>query len=165
MNLTVCAPCGPGYDSSVGEWILLSALSVARVMIAQWDSSLSALPVARVQFLSYFKGLIPGWSHVLPCTQFREYQIAEWLSWKKAFSPMKIMRCLQISLVYGTQTKSRTMCWLILRCSNLDRFFENEMKRAIHYDFNLKEILYNYPMLNMKLFIKSVLRDGDYLIY
>ena len=35
-------------------------------MIAQWDSSLSVLPVARVQFpamAEYFKGFFPGWSH------------------------------------------------------------------------------------------------------
>ena len=34
-------------------------------MIAQWDSSLSVLPVARVQFPAtpeYFKGFFPGWS-------------------------------------------------------------------------------------------------------
>ena len=34
-------------------------------MIAQWDSSLSVLPVARVQFpatVEYFKGFFPGWS-------------------------------------------------------------------------------------------------------
>jgi len=33
------------------------------VMIAQWDSSLSVLPVARVQFpatAEYFKGFFPG---------------------------------------------------------------------------------------------------------
>jgi len=36
------------------------------VMIAQWNSSLSILPVARVQFpatAEYFKGFFPGWSH------------------------------------------------------------------------------------------------------
>jgi len=36
------------------------------VMIAQWDSSLSVLPVTRVQFpttAEYSKGLFPGWSH------------------------------------------------------------------------------------------------------
>jgi len=35
-------------------------------MIAQWDSSLSVLPVARVQFpatAEYFKGFFPNWSH------------------------------------------------------------------------------------------------------
>ena len=35
-------------------------------MIAQWDSSLSVLPVARVQFTAaaeYFKGFFPDWSH------------------------------------------------------------------------------------------------------
>ena len=35
------------------------------VMIAQWDSSLPVLPVARVQFpatAEYFKGFFPGWS-------------------------------------------------------------------------------------------------------
>ena len=43
-----------------------SVLPVARVMIAQWDSSLSVLPVARVQFpatAEYFKGFFPSWSH------------------------------------------------------------------------------------------------------
>ena len=38
-------------------------------MIAQWDSSLSVLPVARVQFSAtadYFKGIFPGWLHSLP---------------------------------------------------------------------------------------------------
>jgi len=36
------------------------------VKIAQWDSSLSLLPVARVQFpaiAEYFKGFFPGRSH------------------------------------------------------------------------------------------------------
>jgi len=76
------------WDSS------LSVLPVARVMTAQWDSSLSVLPVprvmivqwasalsvfsaARAQFLTrveYFNRFFPGRSHVLPCTQFREYQ-------------------------------------------------------------------------------------------
>ena len=45
------------WDSS------LSVLPVARVMVAQWDSSLSVLPVARVQFpamAEYFKGFFPG---------------------------------------------------------------------------------------------------------
>ena len=35
-------------------------------MIAQWDISLSVLPVARVQFpamVEYFKGYFPGWPH------------------------------------------------------------------------------------------------------
>jgi len=35
-------------------------------MIARWDSSLSLLPVAGVQFpatAEYFKGVFPGWSH------------------------------------------------------------------------------------------------------
>ena len=48
------------WDSS------LSVLPVAGVRIAQWDSSLSVLPVARVQFQAtaeYFKGFFPGWSH------------------------------------------------------------------------------------------------------
>jgi len=46
-----------------------SVLSVARVMIAQWDNecariSLSVLPVAWAEFLAmaeYFKGFFPGW--------------------------------------------------------------------------------------------------------
>jgi len=36
------------------------------VMIAQWDSSLSVLPVAQVQYpatTEYSKGFFPGWSH------------------------------------------------------------------------------------------------------
>jgi len=36
------------------------------VMTAQWNSSLSVLPAARVQFpatAEYFKGFFPGWSH------------------------------------------------------------------------------------------------------
>jgi len=36
------------------------------VMIAQWNSSLSVLPVARVRFpatTEYFKRFFPGWSH------------------------------------------------------------------------------------------------------
>jgi len=51
------------------------------VMIAQWDSSRSVLPVARVQFPTMaksFKGFFPGLSHAPPCAQFREYQRAEW---------------------------------------------------------------------------------------
>jgi len=39
------------WDSS------LFVLPVARVMIAQWDSSLSVLPVARVQFLNAGKNI------------------------------------------------------------------------------------------------------------
>jgi len=41
----------------------LSVLPVARAMIAQWNSSLSVLPVARVRFpatAEYFKGFFPG---------------------------------------------------------------------------------------------------------
>ena len=41
----------------------LSVLPVARAMISQWDSSLSVLPVARAQFpttAEYFKGFYPG---------------------------------------------------------------------------------------------------------
>jgi len=68
-------------------------------MRGQWDSSLSVLPVARVQFptmAEYFKGLytvqgVPK-SGVAP-------------PWKKPFSLMKIMRCLRISLVYGKEEK------------------------------------------------------------
>ena len=36
------------------------------IMVAQWDSSLFVLPVARVQFpttAEHFKGFFPGWSH------------------------------------------------------------------------------------------------------
>jgi len=51
----------------IAQWnSSLSVLPVARVMIAQWDSSLSVLPVAWVQFpatAEYFKGLLPGCSH------------------------------------------------------------------------------------------------------
>ena len=76
-----------------------SVLPVA--MIAQWDSSLSVLPEVWVQFptmTEYFKELFRGSSH-LPWTQFGEYRRAEWRPLgKKAFSLMKIMACLQISL-------------------------------------------------------------------
>jgi len=75
----------PVARAMIAQWdSSLSVLSVARVMIAQWDSSLSVFSVARVQFLTiativeYFKGIFPGCSHVLPCTQFREYRGAEW---------------------------------------------------------------------------------------
>ena len=49
-------------------------------MIAQWDSSPSVLLVARVQLpnMEYLKGFFPDQSHALHCTQFREYQRAEW---------------------------------------------------------------------------------------
>jgi len=67
MNLTVCPPCGPGHDCTVGERIIsLSVLSIARVMIAQGENeciSLSVLSMARVQFpvvMKYFKGFCPG---------------------------------------------------------------------------------------------------------
>ena len=63
MYLTVCPPCGPGHDSSVGELcISLSVLPVARVMIAQWENeciSLSVLYVPQVQspaMAEYFTG-------------------------------------------------------------------------------------------------------------
>jgi len=59
--------------------------------MAQWDSSLSVLPVARVQFptmvmVEYYKGFFPG-CDVLPCTQFREkcYLGAKWHPLGKAF--------------------------------------------------------------------------------
>jgi len=48
------------------EYIPLSALSVARVMIAQWENeciSLSVLAMARIRFpamAEYFKGFFPG---------------------------------------------------------------------------------------------------------
>ena len=45
------------WDSS------LSVLSVARVMIAQWDNSLPVLPVARVEFpatAEFCKGFFRG---------------------------------------------------------------------------------------------------------
>jgi len=47
------------WDSS------LSVLTVARVTIAQWDSSLFVFPVARVQFptmAEHLEGFFPGWS-------------------------------------------------------------------------------------------------------
>ena len=54
MYLTVCPLRGPGHNSSAGnECISLPALSVARVMIAQWDDEcilLSVLSVVRVLF-------------------------------------------------------------------------------------------------------------------
>jgi len=106
----------------IAEWenecISLSVLTVARVMIAQWDNerlSLSVLPVAWVQFptmAEYFKGLLPGWSHVLLCTPFREYQRAKWCL-LYAFNLMKIVRCLQTNMVYGKQTKISSMRYMM----------------------------------------------------
>ena len=52
----------PGPENTEVKWWNNDAKSV---MIAQWDSSLSVLPVARVQFpamAEYFKGFFPGWS-------------------------------------------------------------------------------------------------------
>jgi len=57
MYLTVYPLHGPGHDNSVGnECISLSILSMARVMITQWDNeciSLSVLPVARVMITQW----------------------------------------------------------------------------------------------------------------
>ena len=49
-------------------WVLVTFFDYMNksVMIAQWNSSLSVLPVARVQFpatAEYFKGLFADWSH------------------------------------------------------------------------------------------------------
>jgi len=44
-------------------FVKLSKVNVESVMIAQWNSSLSVLPVARVQFpatAEYSKGFFPG---------------------------------------------------------------------------------------------------------
>jgi len=91
MYHTVCPPCGSGHDNSVGEWmyltvcpllgpvmkaqwenewVSLSVLSVARVMIAQWDSSLSALPVAWV--------MIAQWESSLSVLPVARVMIAQW---------------------------------------------------------------------------------------
>ena len=46
--------------------IIVTLIAPQSVMIAQWDSSLSVLPMARVQFpatAEYFKRFFPGWSH------------------------------------------------------------------------------------------------------
>jgi len=65
---------------------LFNTSNLSLVMIAQWDSSLTVLPLARVQsptMAEYFKGFFPGWWYMLPCTQFREYQRAEWCPFGK----------------------------------------------------------------------------------
>jgi len=48
------------------EYISLSVLPVARVMIAQWDTSLSVLLVARSQFPTIVYNLLYGAHHGLP---------------------------------------------------------------------------------------------------
>jgi len=45
MYLLVCPPCAPGHDSSVGELMHLTVLSMARVMIAQWENDITSLSV------------------------------------------------------------------------------------------------------------------------
>jgi len=110
----------------------LSVLPVARVMIDQWDNSLSVLPVAQTMIAQWDS----SWS-VLPVTwvQFptrpwrsilRDFSLADYMCClvhtsgstkkcsgaplgKNAFSLIKIMRCLQISLVYG-KTKTLEAC-------------------------------------------------------
>jgi len=75
-------------------------------MIAQWDSSLSVLPVARVQFpamAEYFQGIFL-W--LITCASL--YTVQGKPKRKKAFSLMKIMRCLRINLAYGRQKKQIT---------------------------------------------------------
>jgi len=52
--------------SSVFKLHVIIWYQVWSVMIAQWNSSLSVLPVGRAQFpatAEYFKGFFPGWSH------------------------------------------------------------------------------------------------------
>jgi len=76
-------------------------------MIAQLDSSLSVLSVARVQFSTVFQGIFP-W--LITCDALYTVQgvptsrVAR--PWKKAFNLMKIMRCQRISLVNGRNTNS-----------------------------------------------------------
>jgi len=51
---------------SAGEKCMFTKFQLFSAMIAQWNSSLSVLPVAWVQFpatAEYFKGFFPGWSH------------------------------------------------------------------------------------------------------
>jgi len=66
----------------ISQWnSSLSVLPVARVMISQWGSSLSVLPVARVQFptmVEYLKRFFPWLITCAPYTQFWEYPRAEW---------------------------------------------------------------------------------------
>ena len=53
----------PAEKNSVPALFWLSISRLKSVKIAQWDSSLSVLPVARVQFpatAEYFKGFFPG---------------------------------------------------------------------------------------------------------
>ena len=107
MYLTVCPPCGPGHDSSVGELcISLSVLPVARVMIAQWENeciSLSVLFVVRGQFpamAKYFKGYFPV-DHTLPTPSGPAWQ-------KMAQSPLNGTTQLADSEEEG---RSPTMDW------------------------------------------------------
>ena len=60
MNVSncLCPLRGPGHDTSVGEWIYLTVcvLSVARVMIPQWENeciSLSVLSMNRVMIAQW----------------------------------------------------------------------------------------------------------------
>ena len=50
------------WGAAVTQWLEFT-ICTQQVMIAQWDSSLSVLPVARVRFpatAEYFKGFFPG---------------------------------------------------------------------------------------------------------
>jgi len=57
----------PRFIRLQAHWAILHhPLCSGKEPIAQWDSSLSVLPMARVQFpamAEYFKGFFPGWSH------------------------------------------------------------------------------------------------------
>jgi len=69
---------------------------------ASHDSSLAVLPAALVQLPTMAecsKGFFLDWSHVLPCSERTKEQSSA--PWEKAFSLMKIMKSLWISLVYG----------------------------------------------------------------
>jgi len=67
-------------------------------MIAQWDSSLSIPPVS--DHGKVIQGIFPGL--ITRAALYTEYQRVEWRPLgKKVFSLMKIIRSLQISLVYG----------------------------------------------------------------
>jgi len=75
--LTVCPPFGPGHDSSAGELMphcLSSLWPGSWLLIGIINVLLFVRSVTRVQFpvmAEYFKRFFPGWSHALPCTQFR----------------------------------------------------------------------------------------------
>jgi len=90
----------------------LSALAAAQVMITQWGSSLSVLHVVRIQFftmagisrsfsLADHMCCIPGCPCCLVHSSGSIPKSRAMSSWKKTLSVMKIMRRLSISPVYG----------------------------------------------------------------